>query len=113
MKEHEQDMELLKITQITKADLVFILSQTDKGLRDIIKQPKKIPSESLKKLNMLESLSFERGLDFLRRHTELLRTPLIFEGEKTLIGYNSDEIRKFLPRTYRKQTLILRKLGES
>lgn len=41
MKEHEQDMNLVKIAQITKEDLVFILSQTDKGLKEIIKQPKK------------------------------------------------------------------------
>lgn len=61
---------------------------------------------------MLESLSLYKGLDLLRRHTELLITPLILEGKKSLIGYNSEEIRKFLPQTYRKQNFIMRKLGD-
>ncbi|WP_242359678.1 ArsC/Spx/MgsR family protein [Lactococcus petauri] len=31
----------------------------------------------------------------------LLRTPILFDEEKILAGYNSEEIRKFLPKTYR------------
>ncbi|MFQ6324407.1 ArsC/Spx/MgsR family protein [Lactococcus garvieae] len=46
----------------------------------------------------MELLSFNEALDFVLSHTYILQAPIIIDGNNYLIGYNEDEIRKFLPK---------------
>ena len=39
-------------------------------------------------------------------HPYVLQTPIIIDGNNYLIGYNEDEIRKFLPKEYRRHRLL-------
>ncbi|MFK4944587.1 ArsC/Spx/MgsR family protein [Lactococcus garvieae] len=46
-------------------------------------------------------MNFIDGINFISNHTQLLRTPIIFENNKLTIGYNAENMRIFLSRDYR------------
>ena len=41
----------------------------------------------------------------IEQYPSLLRRPIIIDAKRMQIGFNEDEIRAFLPRSYRKQEL--------
>ncbi|AYG00586.1 ArsC/Spx/MgsR family protein [Lactococcus allomyrinae] len=47
-----------------------------------------------------EKMTVNRLVHILLEFPELLRSPIIFDEKKILVGFNGDEIRKFLPRTH-------------
>ncbi|WP_061414994.1 ArsC/Spx/MgsR family protein [Lactococcus sp. DD01] len=94
-----------QISKITRDDLVKLLQHSDEGLKDIVKRPGKSSSEVRNALKYMELLSFSEALDFLLSHTCVLQTPITMDKHNHLIGYNEDEIRKFLPREYRHHRL--------
>nr|WP_270744839.1 ArsC/Spx/MgsR family protein [Lactococcus petauri] len=75
---------------------------TDKGLEDIVKRPMRSKSETRKGILHLYELSFNEGLEYLKHNTNLLQTPIVLDDNKLLVGYNSEEIRKYLPQKYRR-----------
>ncbi|MDG6156874.1 ArsR family transcriptional regulator [Lactococcus formosensis] len=99
------DVEKLQISKITRNDLVKILQLSDEGLKDIVKRPGKSSSEVRDALKYMELLSFNEALDFLISHPYVLQTPIIMGKHNYLIGYNEDEIRKFLSKEYRRHRL--------
>ena len=44
-------------------------------------------------------------LHLIEQYPSLLRRPIIIDAKRMQIGFNEDEIRAFLPRSYRKQEL--------
>ncbi|WP_431734211.1 ArsC/Spx/MgsR family protein [Lactococcus garvieae] len=95
-----------QISKMTRNDLVKLLQLSDKGLKDIIKRPRKSCSEVRDAITYMELLSFNEALDFVLSHPYVLQTPIIIDGKNYLIGYNEDEIRKFLPKEYRRHRLL-------
>ena len=54
------------------------------------------------------SFSIENGLlpvKLIEENPSLLRRPIILDAKRMQIGFNEDEIRAFLPRSYRQQEL--------
>lgn len=50
----------------------------------------------------LERMKLSEWIDYLSVHPEILRHPIIYDGVEHLqIGFNSEEIRSFIPRQYR------------
>ncbi|KXF71661.1 ArsC/Spx/MgsR family protein [Enterococcus faecalis] len=49
-----------------------------------------------------EQYTFEEKVDLLVKERRLLRTPIIYSKNKLLIGFNEEQIRKFIPREQRK-----------
>ncbi|WP_285009606.1 ArsC/Spx/MgsR family protein [Lactococcus formosensis] len=47
-------------------------------------------------------MKLKSALYYLKMNTSLFKTPIILDENNYLIGYNSDEIRRFFPREYRK-----------
>ncbi|QQC73877.1 ArsR family transcriptional regulator [Lactococcus garvieae] len=94
-----------QISKITRNDLVKLLQLSDEGLKDIVKRPGKSSSEVRDALKYMELLSFNEALDFLISHPYVLQTSIIMDKHNHLIGYNEDEIRKFLPKEYRRHRL--------
>lgn len=94
-----------QISKMTRNDLVKILKHSDEGLIDIVKRPGKSSMEVKEALRYMEYLSFNEALDFLLTHPYVLQTPIIIDDHSLLIGYNEDEIRKFLPKAYRRHHL--------
>jgi len=75
---------------------------TENGTDDIISTRSKI----FQKLNIdVESISVSELLHLIEQYPSLLRRPIIIDAKRMQIGFNEDEIRAFLPRSYRKQEL--------
>ena len=54
---------------------------------------------------LIESISVSEVLQLIEQYPSLLRRPIIIDTKRMQIGFNEDEIRAFLPRSYRKQEL--------
>ncbi|WP_341483353.1 ArsC/Spx/MgsR family protein [Lactococcus formosensis] len=104
-KNHSITISKAPIAKISKEDIVKTLSMTDKGLEDIVKHPTRSKSETRKGILHLYELSFNEGLEYLKHNTNLLQTPIVLDDNKLLVGYNSEEIRKYLPQKYRRYHL--------
>lgn len=104
-EKYELDILKRQISKITKKDLMILLELSDEGLKDIVKRPIKSSTKVKKALDYINSLSFDEALDYILSHPHVLQTPIIIHGNNHLIGYNEDEIRKFLPKEYRRHRL--------
>ncbi|MFK4908773.1 ArsC/Spx/MgsR family protein [Lactococcus petauri] len=95
-----------QISKMTRSDLVKLLKLSDEGLKDIVKRSGKSSSEVRDAITYMELLSFNEALDFVLSNPYVLQTPIIIDGNNYLVGYNEDEIRKFLPKEYRRHRLL-------
>lgn len=87
---------------LSAQELQHILSLTENGTDDIISTRSKI----FQKLNLdVESLSISELIKLIEENPSLLRRPIILDDKRMQIGFNEDEIRAFLPRSYRQQEL--------
>ena len=78
------------------------MALTENGTDDIISTRSKI----FQKLDIdVESISVSELLHLIEQYPSLLRRPIIIDAKRMQIGFNEDEIRAFLPRSYRKQEL--------
>lgn len=75
-----------------------ILRMTEDGTDEIISTR----SKTFQKLNVdLESLPLQQLYDLIQKNPGLLRRPIIMDEKRLQVGYNEDEIRRFLPRKVR------------
>ena len=96
-KEHN-----IMTSPLSKQELTSILALTENGTDDIISTRSKI----FQKLDIdVESISVSELLHLIEQYPSLLRRPIIIDAKRMQIGFNEDEIRAFLPRSYRKQEL--------
>ena len=87
---------------LSRKELQHILSLTENGTDDIISTRSKI----FQKLDVdVEDLSISALIRLIEENPSLLRRPIILDNKRMQIGFNEDEIRAFLPRSYRKQEL--------
>ena len=87
---------------LSAQELQHILSLTENGTDDIISTRSKI----FQKLNLdVESLSISELIKLIEENPSLLRRPIILDAKRMQIGFNEDEIRAFLPRSYSQQEL--------
>ncbi|KKK37709.1 hypothetical protein WQ57_08650 [Mesobacillus campisalis] len=101
LKKHEipfVDRNIIK-EPLTVNELQEILRRTVDGTDGIIATRSKI----YKELNLdVEELSLQELLEILHEQPRLLKSPIIVDEKRLLIGYHEDEIRQFLPRSTRK-----------
>ncbi|HDU1197405.1 TPA: transcriptional regulator Spx [Listeria monocytogenes] len=75
-----------------------ILRMTEDGTDEIISTR----SKTFQKLNVdLDSLPLQQLLELIQKNPGLLRRPIIIDEKRLQVGYNEDEIRRFLPRRVR------------
>ena len=87
---------------LSAQELQHILSLTENGTDDIISTRSKI----FQKLDLdVESLSISELIKLIEENPSLLRRPIILDAKRMQIGFNEDEIRAYLPRSYRQQEL--------
>ena len=83
---------------LTIEEIKGILRMTENGTDEIISTRSKI----FQKLNIqLDSLPLQDLYEIIRQHPGLLRRPIIMDEKRLQVGYNEDEIRRFLPRKVR------------
>ena len=87
---------------MTAEDLKSILAKTENGTEDIISTRSKV----FQKLNVdVDELTMNQLIALISEHPSLLRRPIIDDEKRMQIGFNEDEIRAFLPRSYRQAEL--------
>lgn len=75
-----------------------ILRVTEDGTEEIISQR----SKTFKKLDIvLDELPLSELLQLIHDNPTLLRRPILIEDKKLQVGFNEDEIRRFIPRSVR------------
>lgn len=85
--------ELLSIQEIKD-----ILKMTEEGTEEIISTR----SKTFEDLNMdLDSIPLKELYEVIQKNPGLLRRPIIIDDKRLQVGYNEDEIRRFLPRKVR------------
>lgn len=88
----------LVMSRIGKEDILEILSLTEEGTGDIISKR----SQAYQRLNIdFETIKLNDLIQIIEENPTLLRRPLIVDHKRLQVGYNDDEIRKFLPRKKR------------
>lgn len=80
-----------------------MLRLTEDGTEELISTRSKIFSE----LTIdLDDMSINKLIDLIVLYPSLLKRPIILDDQRMQIGYNDDEIRRFLPREVRQRELI-------
>lgn len=83
---------------ISKQDFFHILSLAEKVIDEIISKR----SDIYKRLNInFEKVSINEILSLINKHRSLLKRPIIVDEVRLQIGFNDDDIRQFIPRSYR------------
>jgi regulatory protein spx len=83
---------------LTIEEIKEILRMTESGTDEIISTRSKIFQE----LDIqVESLPLQDLYKIIRDYPGILRRPIIIDEKRLQVGYNEDEIRRFLPRTVR------------
>lgn len=87
---------------LSKKELLRILRMTENGTEEIISTR----SRAFQQLRInLDDLSIDQLLDLVEKNPSLLRRPIIMDDRRLQVGYNEDEIRRFLPRKVRRLEL--------
>lgn len=83
---------------LTLEEIKEILRMTEDGTDEIISTRSKV----FQKLNVnLDQLPLKDLFKLIQENPGLLRRPIILDEKRLQVGYNEDEIRRFLPRTVR------------
>jgi regulatory protein spx len=83
---------------LTKEELKRILQMTEEGTDEIISTR----SETMRRLGVnINQLSLSALYDLINQHPRLLKKPIILDEKRLQVGYNKDEIVRFLPRKRR------------
>lgn len=84
-------------------DVKAMLRLTEDGTEELISTRSKIFSE----LTIdLDDMSINKLINLIVMYPSLLKRPIILDDQRMQIGYNDDEIRRFLPREVRQRELI-------
>lgn len=87
---------------LTRKELLQILRMTENGTEEIISTR----SRAFRQLKVnLDDISIDKLLDLVMGNPSLLRRPIIMDDRRLQVGYNEDEIRRFLPRKVRRLEL--------
>ena len=83
---------------LNENELKEILIKSENGTEDIISPRSKIVKESGVDL---ESMTIKELINFIRNNPSVLKRPIMVDDHRIQVGYNSEEIRTFIPRARR------------
>lgn len=87
---------------LNKEEIMRFLRMTENGTEEIISTR----SRTFQNLKInLDDLSIDQLIDLVEKNPSLLRRPIIMDDRRLQVGYNEDEIRRFLPRKVRRLEL--------
>lgn len=92
---------------LSEIEIKSILKMTEEGTEEIISTR----SKAFQEMNVdLDDLPMNTLFKLIQENPGLLRRPIIIDEKRLQVGYNEDEIRRFLPREVR--AIELRKAQE-
>lgn len=83
---------------LTEQELKDMLIKAENGTDDIISNRSKIIKEQ--KVD-IESMKISELVSFIRENPTILKRPIMLDDRRMQVGYNSEEIRTFIPRAQR------------
>ena len=87
---------------LSESEIKSILRMTENGTEDIVSMRSKAFSE----LDVdIADLALNDFYELVKEQPGLLRRPIVLDDKRLQIGYNEDEIRRFLPREVRAREL--------
>ena len=87
---------------LSAAEIKQVLQLTENGTEEIVSRRSKVFQE----LDVdLDDLSLKQLIDLIEKNPGLLRRPILVDDKRLQVGYNEDEIRRFLPRKVRQLEL--------
>lgn len=104
LKEHDISFKERNIfaNPLNKEEIMQVLRMTENGTEEIISTR----SRTFQNLKInLDDLSIDQLIDLVEENPSLLRRPIIMDDRRLQVGYNEDEIRRFLPRKVRRLEL--------
>ncbi|HDX9652589.1 MULTISPECIES: transcriptional regulator SpxA [Bacillus] len=100
LEEHQIDYTEKNIVSnsLTVDELKSILRLTEEGANEIISTR----SKTFQELNInIEALSLNEFYKLIIEYPQMLRRPIMLDEKRLQVGFNEEEIRKFLPRSVR------------
>ncbi|HDR7783500.1 MULTISPECIES: transcriptional regulator SpxA [Bacillus cereus group] len=100
LEEHQIDYIEKNIVSnsLTVDELKSILRLTEDGATEIISTR----SKTFQELNInIEALSLNEFYKLIIEYPQMLRRPIMLDEKRLQVGFNEEEIRKFLPRSVR------------
>ena len=85
-------------TLLRESELRELLERSENGTDDIISKRSKIIKEG--KVD-IESMTTNELIAFIQKNPSILKRPIIIDERRFQVGYNSEEIRAFMPRELR------------
>lgn len=83
---------------LDEKELKEILAKSENGTDDIISKRSKIIKEN----NIdIEEMTISEMINFIRDNPSVLKRPIMVDDSKIQVGYNSEEIRVFIPQARR------------
>ena len=104
LKEHDISFKERNIfaNPLNTEEIMQVLRMTENGTEEIISTR----SRTFQNLKInLDDLSIDQLIDLVEKNPSLLRRPIIMDDRRLQVGYNEDEIRRFLPRKVRRLEL--------
>ena len=84
---------------LNREEIIHVLRMTEEGTEEIVLTR----SKAFQELNIdLDDISMNELIDLIEKNPSLLRRPIILDDRRMQVGYNEDEIRRFLPRSVRR-----------
>lgn len=87
---------------LTETEIKAILRMTENGTEDIVSTRSKAFSDLGIEMSELALNDF---FEIVKEQPGILRRPIMLDDKRLQIGYNEDEIRRFLPREVRAREL--------
>ena len=85
-------------SRLTEEELKEMLVKAENGTDDIVSNRSKIIKEQ--KVD-IDSMKISELVQFIRENPSILKRPIMLDDRRMQVGYNSEEIRTFIPRARR------------
>ena len=85
-------------SRLTEEELKEMLVKAENGTDDIVSNRSKIIKEQ--KVD-IDSMKISELVKFIRENPSVLKRPIMLDDKRMQVGYNSEEIRTFIPRARR------------
>jgi len=108
LKQHRLTFEQIPIEKMTRQELLHLLSLTEAGVEELVSEQSKLYKKLRRNKLLTDTMPLNEWLEFMLKNPYLLRTPIIMDEKKLQVGFNVDEIRKFIPRRIRKKNVSIR-----
>lgn len=87
-------------TILRKEELKELLERSENGTDDIISKRSKVIKEGHIDV---EDMTVNELIHFIQQNPSVLKRPIIMDERRFQVGYNSEEIRAFIPRELRRE----------